>query len=382
MENTIYLDYAATSPMYPEAIEVMSEAMHKTFGNASSIHQFGRKSRGFLDEARIVFANSIQAKTNEIIITSGGSESDNMAILKTAEKYQENGKHIITTNIEHEAVLKPMKYLENRGYEVTYLPVNKDGLISTEQVEAALREDTILVSIMFGNNEVGSIMPIAEIGDLLEEKKQNIIFHTDAVQAYGSQDIDVNKLNIDLLSVSAHKIGGPKGIGFLYCREEVMLPSLILGGEQETKRRAGTENIPAIIGFQKAVELMMKDRDHRISYYYGLKETLLKDLKKAGVNFEINGSIESSLPHIVSLHLNGMDAERLLIRLDLAGIAVSTGSACTAGNVDPSHVLTAMYGENHPAIYETVRISLGLKTTEEDIETVVEELSSIIERSK
>lgn len=382
MESTIYLDYAATSPMYPEVIEVMSEAMQTTFGNASSIHQFGRKSRGYLDEARAVFARSIHANSNEIIITSGGSESDNTAILKTAEKYKSIGKHIITTNIEHEAVLKPMKYLESKGFDVTYLPADKDGFVSAEQVTTALRDDTILVSIMSGNNEVGSIMPIAEIGSILKNTNPTVVFHTDAVQSYGSQDIDVATMNIDLLSVSAHKIGGPKGIGFLYCRENIKLPSLILGGEQETKRRAGTENIPAIIGFQKAVELMMKDKQQRNVYYRKLKEKFINNLKQAGVDLEINGSYDSSLPHIVSIYLKGIDAERLLIHLDLAGIAVSTGSACTAGNVDPSHVLSAMFGVEHPAISETVRISLGLGTTEKDIDKVVIELSKIIKRLK
>lgn len=380
MNQSVYLDYAATSPMHPEVIDAMSKAMRSHFGNASSTHQYGRLSRGVLDEARMVFAKSIQAKPNEILITSGGTESDNTAILKTAEKFGTKKRHIITTNVEHQAVLKPMEYLETLGYEVTYLPVNEEGFVTADQVEQALREDTFLVSIMFGNNEVGTIMPIAEIGELLKDREQPILFHTDAVQAYGSKAIDVSQLNVDLLSVSAHKIGGPKGIGFLYCREGLSLPSLILGGEQETKRRAGTENTPAVVGFKTAVELMLRNQTQRVQKYLELKEELLNQLEKAGIAYKINGNLEKSLPQIISLHLKEVDAERMLIKLDLSGIAVSAGSACTAGNIDPSHVLTAMYGENHPAISETIRISMGFETKKQDIDRLVTVLDKEINK--
>ncbi|MEC6747576.1 cysteine desulfurase family protein [Marinilactibacillus sp. XAAS-LB27] len=380
MNQSVYLDYAATSPMHPEVIDAMSKAMRSHFGNASSTHQYGRLSRGVLDEARMVFAKSIQAKPNEILITSGGTESDNTAILKTAEKFGTKKRHIITTNVEHQAVLKPMEYLETLGYEVTYLTVNEEGFVTADQVEQSLREDTFLVSIMFGNNEVGTIMPIAEIGELLKDREQPILFHTDAVQAYGSKAIDVSQLNVDLLSVSAHKIGGPKGIGFLYCREGLSLPSLILGGEQETKRRAGTENIPAVVGFKTAVELMLRNQTQRVQKYLELKEELLNQLEKAGIAYKINGNLEKSLPQIISLHLKEVDAERMLIKLDLSGIAVSAGSACTAGNIDPSHVLTAMYGENHPAISETIRISMGFETKKQDIDRLVTVLDKEINK--
>lgn len=380
MNQSVYLDYAATSPMHPEVIDAMSKAMRSHFGNASSTHQYGRLSRGVLDEARMVFAKSIQAKPNEILITSGGTESDNTAILKTAEKFGTKKRHIITTNVEHQAVLKPMEYLETLGYEVTYLTVNEEGFVTADQIEQSLREDTFLVSIMFGNNEVGTIMPIAEIGELLKDREQPILFHTDAVQAYGSKAIDVSQLNVDLLSVSAHKIGGPKGIGFLYCREGLSLPSLILGGEQETKRRAGTENIPAVVGFKTAVELMLRNQTQRVQKYLELKEELLNQLEKAGIAYKINGNTEKSLPQIISLHLKEVDAERMLIKLDLSGIAVSAGSACTAGNIDPSHVLTAMYGENHPAISETIRISMGFETKKQDIDRLVTVLDKEINK--
>ncbi len=378
MKKAIYLDYAATSPMYPEVVETMSEAMHSTFGNASSTHQFGRKSRGYLDEARIILASSIHAKPNEIILTSGGSESDNMAIIKTAEKFQSSGKHIITTNVEHQAVLKPMQYLEKRGFNITYLPVDQNGRVTAEQVATALTEETILVSIMFGNNEVGSVMPIAEIGESIKSFRSDIVFHTDAVQAYGSQEIDVQALNVDLLSVAAHKIGGPKGIGFLYCRTGIELPGLILGGEQETKRRAGTENIPAIIGFQKAVEKMVTEKESKQNDYLQLKRLLLEQLAESQVEYKINGSEKYTLPHIVSLYLPGVDAEKLSIRLDLAGIAVSIGSACTAGNVDPSHVLVALYGKDHPAISETIRVSFGIASTRKEVEQAAAEIAKIV----
>lgn len=382
MVERIYLDHAATSPMHPKAAKSMSEALMNTYGNASSIHQVGRESRGFLDEARMVFAKSIGAKPREIILTSGGTESDNMAIIKSAELFEKNGKHIITTNIEHQAVLQPMKYLEARGFEVTYLSVNKEGIIEVEQVRDALREDTILVSIMFGNNEVGSIMPIKEIGEMLQKLEHEIVFHTDAVQAYGSQDIQVEELKVDLLSASSHKINGPKGIGFLYVKEGLTLPSLLLGGEQETKRRAGTENIPAIIGFQTAVQIMIDEKDKRAKDYQELKLYLLQLLDEKKVEYKVNGNIRFSLPHILSLHFPGVSSEKLLIQLDLAGIALSAGSACTAGNIDPSHVLVAMFGKEAPEIYETIRISFGLGNTKEDIEKTANIIAKATKRLK
>ncbi|WP_368644929.1 cysteine desulfurase family protein [Alkalibacterium putridalgicola] len=374
MSETVYLDHAATTPMHPEVIEIMTEAMKRNFGNASSIHQIGRESRGLVEEARRTFAESIHAKPQEIVITSGGTESDNIAILKTAEKYKDKGKHIITTVVEHPAVLKPMAYLNETGFDITYLPVNEDGEVTVEQVKEALREETILVSIMYGNNEIGSLMPIKAVGQYLKETAPEVVFHTDAVQAYGTEDIDVRDENIDLLSVSAHKINGPKGIGFLYINEDISIPRLIMGGEQENNKRAGTENIPGIAGFKKAVELRMTNKtDLRDSYSY-FKKLFINKLEETDIDFSVNGSMERSLPHILSIHLKGVPSDKLLIHLDLARIAVSTGSACSAGNVDPSHVLIALYDKGHPAIEETIRVSFGLGVTEEAIIKTVEKI--------
>lgn len=375
MNDMIYLDHAATTPMHPEVIEAMVDAMKYNYGNASSIHQIGRQSKGILEEARLTFARSIQAKPHEIVITSGGTESDNMAIIKTAERRKDHGRHIITTAVEHPAVLKPMRYLENQGFDVTYLPVNEVGEITIEQVREAIREDTILISVMYGNNEIGSLMPISAIGDYLKSLDSKIIFHTDAVQAYGTENIDVKRDNINLLSVSAHKINGPKGIGFLYINEDIFINRLIMGGEQENNLRAGTENIPAIVGFQKAVELRMQNKQELRENYTQFKQLFLKEIEKTGIVFNVNGSVDSGLPHILSLHLKGIPADKLLIHLDLAKIAISIGSACSAGNVDPSHVLTALYNEKHPAVEETIRISFGLGVTEEAIREAVEKIS-------
>lgn len=382
MKDAIYLDHASTSPMHPDAAKEMAEALTGQFGNASSIHRFGRSSRGFLDQARQVFAKSIHADPSEIIITSGGTESDNTAILKTAEAREHLGKHIITTSVEHHAVIRPMEYLESKGFEVTYLPVDQKGRIQPEDVKEALRPDTILVSVMYGNNEVGTVMPIEEIGAIIKESDAPAYFHTDAVQAYGLLDIDVQRDNIDLLSVSAHKINGPKGLGFLYVKAGIYLPSFMLGGEQEMKRRAGTENIPGIIGFKKAAEIMMAERQSRRERYRELAKKMLEELDTLGVETEMNGDPEHSLGHILNLHIKGIKSEQLIIHLDLAGIAVSAGSACTAGNIDPSHVLTAMYGAEHAAISESLRISFGMGNTVEDAVQTAQAIKKAADRLK
>jgi len=378
----VYFDHAATSPVHPEVIEVIYEAMKNHYGNASSIHNFGRDSRRIVDNARIVFAKSIGAKPNEIIITSGGTESDNTAIIETALKRQQDGKHIITSAVEHHAVLRPMEYLETLGFEVTYLPVNEKGQVDPMMVKESLRPDTILVSIMYANNEVGTVMDIAEIGAIIDESESTAYFHTDAVQAYGTEDINVKRDHIDLLSVSGHKINGPKGIGFLYVNETIYLPSYMLGGEQEKKRRAGTENIPAIAGLQKAVEIIQPKREERRAQYHELRTQLIEDLTEAGLEFEVNGSTEKQLEQVVSLWIKNVSSEQLLMNLDLGGIAVSSGSACTAGNVDPSHVLLAMYGENSPIIGESIRVSFGFGTTAKQISYLAEQLVKISSRLK
>lgn len=376
----IYLDHAATSPVHPEVLEVTYESMKNYYGNASSIHGFGREARHLLDDARFIFAKSIGAKQSEIVITSGGTESDNTAIIETALSREAFGKHLITSAVEHHAVLEPMEYLESLGFEVTYLPVDAAGRVDPEAVRAAIRPDTTLVSIMYGNNEVGTLMDIAKIGEIVAETES--YFHTDAVQAYGLEEIDVKRDQIDLLSVSAHKINGPKGVGFLYISEGIHLPSFMRGGEQETKRRAGTENIPAITGFKKAVEIMQQEKVQRKEKYLALKAEVLAALNEAEIEFEVNGMNEGGLAHVLSLWIKGVPSDQLLMNLDLMGIAISAGSACTAGNVEPSHVLTAMYGEENPRISQSVRVSFGLGTTSEMVQTFVEKLALIVPRIK
>lgn len=377
MTKTIYLDHAATTPMAPEAIEVMTNALTENYGNASSVHTLGKKNRVLIDYARQTMAKSIGADPREMIITSGGTESDNMALIKTAEAYADKGKHIITTTVEHPAVLNPLRYLESKGFDVTYLPVDEKGRITVEQVQEAIRPDTILVSIMYGNNEVGTIMPIQEIGALLAASDHEIIFHTDAVQAYGAVEIDVSELQVDLLSTSAHKMNGPKGMGFLYVRDGLKIPSMLLGGAQENARRAGTENIPAILAFEKAIELNMARQDKNNAHYQMLKQTFIEGLTEVDVDFTVNGDTEKSLPHILSVNIPAMRSDMLLIQMDLHGIAMSAGSACSAGAIEPSHVLVAMFGEEAEEIEHTVRFSFGASNTVEEIREVVSILKKI-----
>ncbi|MGE7182790.1 cysteine desulfurase family protein [Peribacillus sp. NPDC006672] len=376
--DRIYLDHAATSPMHPNVIDRMMTVMSHDFGNPSSIHAFGREARHVLDEARSSIAKSIGAGRNEIIFTSGGTEADNTAIIGVANAYEEKGKHIITTEIEHHAVLHTCQFLEKSGFEITYLPVNEAGLISLADLKAALRDDTILVSVMFGNNEVGTIQPIAEIGQLL--KGHQAIFHTDAVQAYGLISIDVRELGVDLLSVTAHKINGPKGIGFLYMREGLKLNPHLYGGEQERKRRAGTESVPAIAGFSEAVLIAQSMMEKKTEQYKQFKDVLLAVLDGADVQYEINGSMEQSLPHVLNVSFPGTNVESMLVNMDLAGVAVSSGSACTAGSIDPSHVLVAMFGKDSERTKNSIRFSFGLNNTEEEVRHAAETTVKIVKR--
>lgn len=380
MKETIYLDHAATTPMAPEVIAVMTQALNENYGNASSIHQLGKKNRVLTDYARQTMAESIGAAAKEIIITSGGTESDNTAILKTAEHFENRGKHIITTNVEHPAVLNPMKYLESQGFEVTYLPVDDHGKITVEQIKEEIRPDTILISVMYGNNEVGSIMPIQKIGEYLKEIDQEIIFHTDAVQAYGTIGLNVEALNVDLLSVSAHKMNGPKGIGFLYAREGLNNPSLLLGGAQENGHRAGTENVPAILAFEKAIKIHQENQKDYYNHLLNVKKTFIQRLDEAEVDYSINGDVENALPHVLSLCLPAIRSDMLLIQMDLEGVAVSAGSACSAGTIEPSHVLTAMFGEEAIEIDHTIRFSFGVGTSVEEIERTVEILQKLTKK--
>jgi cysteine desulfurase len=374
----IYLDHAATSPMHPDVIETMVPFMTEIFGNPSSIHFFGRQGRHAVDEAREAIAKSIGAKENEIIFTSGGTEADNLALIGVATANRQKGKHIITSSVEHHAVLHTCHYLEKQGFEVTYLPVNEQGKISLDDLQNALRDDTILVSIMFGNNETGVLQPIKEIGEMLKEHQA--FFHTDAVQAYGLIPIDVNELHIDLLSVSAHKINGPKGVGFLYARETVKLIPHLYGGEQERKRRAGTENVAGIVGMAKAVEIAQATMNEKAKMYRSFKEKMLKIFEQEGILYSVNGDENDSLPHVLNVAFPGTNVESMLVNLDLAGIAVSSGSACTAGSIDPSHVLVAMFGKDSERIRSSIRFSFGLGNTEEQIEKAAYETVKAVRR--
>ncbi|MDM5236087.1 cysteine desulfurase family protein [Bacillus cereus] len=374
----IYLDHAATSPTHPEVVEKMIPYMTETFGNPSSIHFYGRQSRHAVDEARRVCARSIHASPNEIIFTSGGTEADNLALIGVARANRHKGNHIITTQIEHHAILHTCEVLEREGFEVTYLPVDETGRVQVSDIQKALTEETILVSIMFGNNEVGTMQSIAEIGKLLKEHQA--YFHTDAVQAYGLVEIDVKEFGIDLLSISAHKINGPKGVGFLYAGTNVKFEPLVTGGEQERKRRAGTENVPSIVGLQHAILLAEKTREQKNAQYEEFKDIMVSVFKNEGITFEVNGNLEYRLPHVLNISFTGMNIEPFLVNLDLAGIAVSSGSACTAGSIDPSHVLVAMFGKDSDQIRSSVRFSFGLGNTKEQIEKAAYETVKIVKR--
>lgn len=353
--------------MAPKVIKTIAAEMQNDFGNASSSYSLGRQARKAIDQARHQVAQSIGAQDNEIIFTSGGSESNNTAIFGVAHSQQKIGKRIITTKIEHPSVLRPMAQLAREGYDIVYLDVDESGHPSLEQLKAALTADTILVSIMAVNNEVGSIMPLTEIGKLVQ--KSNALFHVDAVQGLGTIDIDVKKMHIDLLSASAHKINGPKFLGFLYEKAGLNLPSLVLGGDQETKRRAGTENVPGIVGFGEAIAEMQKlDKQQLQKRYAQFQQMIIAELQQAGVKFEVNGGIGKHVSHhVLNLHIVGVPSPVLLTKLDLAGFAVSAGSACTAGSLEPSHVLIACFGKDSPRISESMRISFGRFTTAAEV---------------
>lgn len=375
--DAIYLDHAATSPMRPEVVDVMMPYFREHFGNPSSIHQFGRKTRGVMDTARETIAASIHASPNEIVFTSGGTEADNMAIIGTAMANQDRGRHIITTSVEHHAVLATCRFLENNGFEVTYVPVDRSGKIAVDAVSEAIRPDTILATVMAGNNEVGTVQPIAKIAEILHE--ENILFHTDAVQAFSMIDLDVSDLGVDLMSVSAHKINGPKGVGALYVKESTSLMPLQYGGEQERKRRAGTENVAAIAGFAEAVRQFIDGIEDRRATYESFRERMFQVFEREDVAYKVNGSSKDYLPHILNVYFPGMNVEALLVNLDLEGVAVSSGSACTAGSFEPSHVLSAMYGDDDHG-RSSIRFSFGYGNTMEDIEKAAVKTANIVKR--
>ena len=371
----IYLDNAATTRVKEEVMEAMMPYFGEKFYNPSSVYGPSRNITKEIQEARKKIANSIGADENEIYFTSGGSESDNWAIKGIALSKQNKGKHIITSKIEHHAVLETCKELEKQGYEITYINVNEEGIINLEELEQSIKEDTILVSIMTANNEIGVIEPIKEIGNICH--KHNILFHTDAVQAYGNIEINVEEMNIDLLSTSAHKIHGPKGIGFLYIKKGIKIDSLINGGNQEKGKRAGTTNSALIMGFTKAVELKIKNMKTNNEYILNLRNHLIKRITKEIPYVKINGSMEQRLPGNINISFRFIEGEGMLLKLDMAGICASSGSACTSGSLDPSHVLLAI-GLPHEIAHGSLRISINEENTIEEIDYTVDELKKII----
>lgn len=376
----IYLDHAATTPVHPEVIDSLMEAYNAEFGNPSSIHSAGRSAKKLIEDARDVIAKALCAKSREIIFTGSGTEADNLAITGAARANRSRGRHIITTKIEHHAVLRTCEALEKEGYDVTYLDVDARGRVSVEAVEQALRKDTILVSIIYGNNEVGTIQPIRDIAFLLEDHQA--YFHTDAVQTFGKVHVDVQETPIDLLSLSAHKINGPKGVGALYIREKTPLIKVIHGGEQERKQRAGTQNVPGIAGLKKAVEIAQINMDDKIQSLLTFRNVLLETLKGAGIDYQVNGDPEHFLPHIINLYFPGIPLEAMLMNLDLLGVAVSSGSACTAGSVEPSHVLVAMFGAESEQSKASLRISFGYGLTVEDVKTAASIIAETVKKLK
>ena len=382
LSKNVYLDNAATTPMSPSVVDLIADEMRNDFGNASSTHSFGREARRVVEHARQTIAKAINAKDQEIIFTSGGSESNNTVIFGVAEMRQKAGKHLITTKIEHESVLKSMQHLEELGFDVTYLDVDETGHIDLNQLKEALTPDTILVSVMAVNNEVGSVNPLKEIGEIV--KDSNAYFHVDAVQGLGNIDIDVQDMNIDFLSTSAHKINGPKFLGFLYERDGIRVPNRIYGGDQEMKRRAGTENVPGIAGFGKAGEEVQEVAKADLqAKYAGFQKLILDTLDQNGVAYEVNSPLTGLVSHhVLNLRLNGVSTYVLIANLDLAGFAVSGGSACTAGSLTPSHVLTAMFGAKSPRVSESIRVSFGRYNTAEEVQAFADALVEIVEKIK
>jgi len=377
MGQLIYLDHAATTAARKEVVEAMLPYFTEKFGNPSSVYGFAARNKVEIQKARETIADSLGAKKEEIYFTAGGSEADNWALKSIAEMYQAKGNHIITTKIEHHAILHTCEYLEKQGMDITYLNVDENGLISLEELKAAIRPTTILISIMFANNEIGTIEPVKEIGAIAKEK--GILFHTDAVQAYGQVPIQVDEMNIDLLSASGHKLNGPKGIGFLYIRNGVKIGSFIHGGAQERHRRAGTENVPGIIGFGRAVELAMADMEERAKKERELQSYMIERILGEIPYVRLNGDRNKRLPNNINISIQFIEGESLLIMLDMKGICASSGSACTSGSLDPSHVLLAI-GLPHEIAHGSLRMTLGAENTKEEMDFVVDSIKEIVEK--
>lgn len=373
----VYFDHSATTPVDSEVAKVMMEYMTEKFGNPGSIHYFGREANKAVSEARANVAALLGANSNEVFFTSGGTESDNLALKGVAFANRKKGNHIITTAIEHHAVLHACQYLEKHGFDVTYLPVDENAMVRLEDVKNAITDKTILISVMFANNEVGTIQPIKEIGQLAKDK--GIYFHTDAVQVVGNYPVDVNEYNIDLLSISGHKLYGPKGVGVLYVRKGVKVESLQQGGSQERKLRAGTENVPGIVGLGKAAKQARLQMAERIAHVQGLRDKLIQGIQERISDIKLNGHAEKRLPGNVNISFFYVEGESLLLNLDMKGIAASSGSACTSGSLDPSHVLLAM-GMTHETAHGSLRLSLGRGNTQADVDYCLEVLPPIVEK--
>ncbi len=376
MEKLIYLDNAATTKTAPEVLEAMLPYFTENYGNPSSVYGFASKNKNAVNMQREIIAGALGAKANEIYFTAGGTEADNWALKAAAEAYAEKGNHIITTKIEHHAILHTGEYLEKRGFEVTYLDVDENGVVRIDELRAAIRPTTILISVMFANNEIGTLEPVKEIGEIAHEK--GILFHTDAVQAFGQIPIDVDAYHIDMLSASGHKLNGPKGIGFLYIRKGIKIRAFVHGGAQERKRRAGTENVPGIIGLGAATARAVKTLEERTSKERKLRDYLIDRVLGEIPFCRLNGHRTERLPNNANFSFRFIEGESLLIKLDMKGICGSSGSACTSGSLDPSHVLLAI-GLPHEIAHGSLRLTLGEDTTREDIDYVVASLKEIVE---
>ena len=377
MSKCIYMDNAATTQVYPEVFDAMKPYFTEFYGNPSSIYSFAGNSKKAVEDARKTIADFLGARTEEIYFTGGGSESDNWALKATADAYANKGKHIITSKIEHHAILNTCEYLEKKGFEVTYLDVDENGFVNPADVEKAIRPDTILVSIMTANNEIGTIEPIAEIGKIA--KDHGVLFHTDAVQAFGHIPMNVDEMNIDMLSASGHKINGPKGIGIMYIRKGVKIGSFVHGGAQERQRRAGTHNVPGIVGIGKAVELARDNMKERMEYETKLRDHLISRVMEEIPYAKLNGDKVKRLPNNVNVCFRFIEGESMLILLDQNGVCGSSGSACTSGSLDPSHVLLAI-GLPHEIAHGSLRLTLSEKNTMEEVDFTVDKLKGIIER--
>lgn len=377
MKKLIYLDNAATTKTAPEVVEAMLPYFTEYYGNASTVYELGGQSKKAMNEAREVIADALGAKMEEVYFTAGGSESDNWALKATADAYKNKGNHIITSKIEHHAILHTCEYLEKQGFEVTYLDVDENGRVKLSELEKAIRPTTILISIMYANNEIGTIQPIKEIGEIAH--KHGILFHTDAVQAFGQLPINVDECHIDMLSASGHKLNGPKGIGFLYIRKGVKIRSFVHGGAQERKRRAGTENIPGIVGLGAATKRAVESMEERTGREIELRDYLIDRILKEVPYTRLNGDRKNRLPNNANFSFQFIEGESLLIMLDMEGICGSSGSACTSGSLDPSHVLLAI-GLPHEIAHGSLRLTLSEETTKEDIDFVIETVKKIVER--